>query len=346
MAETVIILGAGASRHMGAPLMVDFLDRVEEVRRAHPGLVTTDAFDQVLALIYTHLKPLAATSVVDLRNVESVFGLVEMGHLIGKLPGQTLEPAAAAEAMRTVLAETLEYSCNFPVVDGRVMPPPAYAALVQGYSDKDTMRLVPGSVAFITFNYDIGLDYAVHWHNNSIDYAATSLGPGEIPILKLHGSVHWTGDGGAAARAFDFSELVTHGSVMHAKRKLAFLSPKRLLSRSGLPQERAIVPPSWNKTQYHNQFAEIWQRAARELSSARQIVVAGFAANGTDAFFKDLLALSIFDNSNLRTVTVINPDATAVQNIRDQLGPYLQSRFEMRPQKFEEWTGAPRYRSP
>lgn len=348
MAETVIILGAGASRHMGAPLMFDFLDRVEDVRRDFERFVSTDAFDQVLTLIHTHLRPLAATSVVDLRNVESVFGLVEMGRLIDKLPGQSSDtggPRAAADAMRTVLAETLEYTCAFPVSDGSVLPPAPYSALVQRYSEQSSMRLIPGSVAFITFNYDLGLDYAVHWHNNAIDYSAKSFGPGEIPVLKLHGSIHWTGSGANGLRAFSFPDLITHAALMRSGQKFAFVSPKRLLGRNGMPaEERAIVPPSWNKTQYHDQFAEIWQRAAKELSEARHIVVAGFAANGTDAFFRDLLALSVFDNSRVRTVTVVNPDEQAVRNIRDQLGPYLQSRFEVKQQGFEEWTGRPKYR--
>lgn len=33
MSEIVIILGAGASKHAGAPLMLDFLDVADELRR-------------------------------------------------------------------------------------------------------------------------------------------------------------------------------------------------------------------------------------------------------------------------------------------------------------------------
>ena len=96
MAETVYILGAGASRHMNAPLMTDFIDRIEAVYEEFGSKVSIRDFERVIKLVHSDLPQLAARSVVDLGNIESVFGLVEMAKLIGRLPG--VSPGDDAQA--------------------------------------------------------------------------------------------------------------------------------------------------------------------------------------------------------------------------------------------------------
>ena len=124
--KTVFILGAGASAESGAPMMADFLDRADDLYSlgVNDILDASDAFESVrrarasLQLIY-------AKSHLDLDNVESLFGAIEMGNLIGKFPDieDKTEIRALRASMVTVIYKTLERSIPFPVRDRTIMPP-------------------------------------------------------------------------------------------------------------------------------------------------------------------------------------------------------------------------------
>src|SRR5476651_2291828 len=153
MARTVFVFGAGASAHIGAPLMKQFIDTADDLRQ--DGNVSQEAFDLVFTLIQDRLPALHAKSVVDLTNIESVFSLVEMGRLVGRLPGT--EPAdieLSARSMRRVLAETVEESSLFDVEGGEWRPSSPYLS-VAGFIERERQQGRDASVALITFNYDI-----------------------------------------------------------------------------------------------------------------------------------------------------------------------------------------------
>jgi hypothetical protein len=83
--ENVFILGAGASKESGAPLMNEFLDVTEDLLRE-------DAFDSASAEkikevfeIITYLQGVYAKSYLDLNNIESLFGAIEMARVINRL---------------------------------------------------------------------------------------------------------------------------------------------------------------------------------------------------------------------------------------------------------------------
>jgi hypothetical protein len=86
--------------------MMDFL-RVSRRLLEEGAPVSRSEFDLVLKL-RTELERLHARSENDLRNLESIFNLVEMGSLLNLLPGVKAEdiPQASA-AIRKVLAETI-----------------------------------------------------------------------------------------------------------------------------------------------------------------------------------------------------------------------------------------------
>ncbi len=88
MTSTVFILGAGASRAAGGPLMVDFLDIAEDMfegmRQSQEPNSVRDSFELVFREIHK-LQEVYARSTLDLNNIESVFAAFEMATLLGRL---------------------------------------------------------------------------------------------------------------------------------------------------------------------------------------------------------------------------------------------------------------------
>jgi hypothetical protein len=52
-----------------------------------------------------------------------------------------------------------------------------------------------------------------------------------------------------------------------------------------------IVPPTWNKTQYHKEIGGVWTEAAKHLSEAENIFIIGYSLPDTDQFFRYLYSL-------------------------------------------------------
>src|SRR6266567_1243885 len=107
MAKVVFILGAGASKSSGVPVMLEFLDRAHELMQASDQ-VSREDFERVFRVIDA-LQILHAKSKTDLRNVESIFNLIEMAQLTRRLPGlpvEEIEPAAIS--IRRHQAQTIE----------------------------------------------------------------------------------------------------------------------------------------------------------------------------------------------------------------------------------------------
>src|SRR5437667_11129733 len=193
MAKVVFILGAGASKSTGVPVMLEFLDRAHELMR-ESDQVSREDFERVFKVIDA-FQILHAKTKTDLRNVESIFNLIEMAQLTRRLPGlpaDEVEPAAVS--IRRLLAQTIEQSCRFPVEEGSMLPTKSYLALATWLKNKQGHpRLFPPWV-FITFNYDIALDYALFWSGLRIDYGLLERGGDSrgVGLLKLHGSLNWT----------------------------------------------------------------------------------------------------------------------------------------------------------
>jgi hypothetical protein len=159
MSEIVFILGAGASKHAGAPLMAEFLDTARDLYAAGVPGISRSAFDRVFRAI-ADLQIVHSKSELDLINLESVFGAFEMARLIGSDLGSAERSATGGDelvsAMQRVITETLQETVLFPVQGAQIHAPAQYDAFAQFIQ---SLRGVNKRVAFITFNYDVALDY-------------------------------------------------------------------------------------------------------------------------------------------------------------------------------------------
>jgi hypothetical protein len=86
LSNVVFILGAGASRQCGAPLMFDFLDVASNLLRSNEVQEKRTEFERVFVAIGA-LQVVHSKAQLDLNNIESIFTVLELGRIIQRVPG-------------------------------------------------------------------------------------------------------------------------------------------------------------------------------------------------------------------------------------------------------------------
>lgn len=360
MSRTVFILGAGASREGGGPLMGDFVEIAEALHQSNAAPDYTEDFKTFLtarqALIAVHMK-----AVLDVDNIESLLGAFEMARLLGSLGGldaKILEglPSATRRVINATLCHRIQYRAD--VSGRRVLPPIPYNRFGQIIGEINSSN--HGKVTIITFNYDLAVDYSFHFHQLRTDYCLDGgAHANAIPLLKLHGSLNWTRCGKC-----DAVVPLTMQQFWQTHEWAPFRKPDQTmqlvvsggdLSRlkhceEACSEDPIIVPPTWNKTQYHTAIANVWRRAAQELSDAEHIVVVGYSMPSTDQFFHYLLSLGMVGKSFLRNLVVCDPDervagrfesllSSATRPRLSRIHADFSSALEQLQQKLK-WTGS------
>lgn len=344
MSETVFIIGAGASKPAGAPLMDNFLDVAEKLRKAQPQDKDFDlVFRGIDALQAVHSK-----AMMDLNNIESVFAAFEMSVLLGELnPLAPEEIPTLPAAMSHVIQRTLETEIKFPVSgqspSGRsILAPPPYgqiADMIAGNSRGNPIE----RVSFISFNYDVCLDYALYRSSLGPDYCIDPAAAGRgIKLLKLHGSLNWT-------RCPECKKVVPwHLSDFFRTRQWPLFGDTteiRFDISGNLTQFRHcgsharvpyLVPPTWNKTRYHEELEKVWKAAAHELSTAENILVCGYSLPESDLFFRYLFALGAVGQARIKRFWVINPDKNVKARFERLCGQSIASRFWFFEERVED----------
>lgn len=193
MSEIVFILGAGASKEAGAPLMREFLDAADDLRKE---LNVNDEIKASFDLVFEGLRSLRivqSNAKIDLQNIESVFAAFEMAELLGQLSNlNPKEIIKLPNAMKIVIEKTLEKSITFPKDKEIITPPVPYdkfIRLVLNITGKPPRNY--RKVSIITFNYDLCLDYALHWAQIPINYCLRNdEEDNRLKVMKLHGSIN------------------------------------------------------------------------------------------------------------------------------------------------------------
>ncbi len=344
MADHVFILGAGASAEVGGPLMKGFLDAADDLVRQ--GRLT-DVKPQITSILelWGELQATYAKVNMDLFNIESMFGLLEMGRVIGMLGGHDKEAVSRyRQALVTLIVRTLEERIKIPVQHRKAGVFPQFAEFVS------LLRELK-SCAVITFNYDMALDYALHQSGIPVDYGLAASQAGRFKLLKLHGSMNW-------ARTADGSEVVPyelsvylqdyHWDIWDDEEKHVLLAISQHLGTLGkhlagktIDSLPVIVPPTWSKTEYNSILAPVWVNAVRELRDARHIYVSGYSLPDSDSFFPYLLALGMFSPAMVRRFWVFDVDDTGQieQRYRRLLGSSVAGGFKYVRTHFSDMAG-------
>ena len=235
-----------------------------------------------------------------------------------------------------LIVTTLEKSILFPIREQHIAPTEIYDKFVKLIKDD------PRSSSIITFNYDIALDYALYYNNMNYDYCINAVSTTDtIKLLKLHGSVNW-------ALCKVCSAIVPFTFMKRYNRSLPSVIGRiggsrilfdELIKRSehvncngninsGCEDIPVIVPPTWNKKDYHGNLTNVWKYAAKELQET--LIFTSSAILYLKAIRWDLFSLGSFDNASIKRFWVYNPDDSQGIKSRysDLIGKGISDRFK------------------
>lgn len=339
----LFILGAGASRQAGGPLMADFLDKAEDLLRLKTdGIVEAEQEFETVFEAIAQLQDIHAKSYLDLNNLEEVFGAIEMGKLLSRLgkrsPDQIDE---LRRAFVTLIYKTLENSIPFPVNRERIFPPKPYddfASLLKEVRKREAYQ-DPSNFSFITFNYDLCLEYALYFGAIAYDYCISGDRPADrCPVLKLHGSINWgtSEDGEIVPYHVHEANFNLFADTKEVFFDLGTTLRSKKHKNKNLQGPPVIVPPTWNKDSYRSQLSNVWSAAAAELGVADNIIVIGYSMPETDSFFKYLYALGSQSKTRIRNLIVVNIDSGVQRRFMALIGRGIENRFVDIPKTFEQ----------
>lgn len=336
MAETVFILGAGASSEAGAPMMADFLDMAQQLSKS--GSIPSNDINLVMRA-RNQLRAAHSNALIELRNLESLFAAFEMACLLERLGTMhAKEVITLPSALERVIAQTLGASIMLkPGPGGEGLLPPAafsaFADLVDLIRHRTSgARGIP-PVAVITFNYDPCVDHALYEAGLNPNYCLDENRDDGVSLLKLHGSVNWVycAECGKATWWSVGKHLATRRFHQDAIDDMDSnrISLGRLLNgtreyqcRHSGPCVPLIVPPTYNKGHRYADIAQVWKAAADELAEAENVYVIGFSLPPTDQFFRYFCALGMLGDAYMRRFWVFDPDpdGSVEARFRDWLG--------------------------
>ena len=349
MSAIVFIIGAGASQECGAPLMKDFLDVANHFLHRDSAGDKKEHFEKVFKAIGA-LQSVHSKAQLDLTNIESIFTAFEIANVLCKLPGHPAEDIPGVIAsLKEVIVKTLEETIVFPTSDRDIQTPKPYDKFAQLIEYLRKEAHPQHSVSIITFNYDIAMDIGLYQQELGPDYgippASKFINP--IPLYKLHGSLNW------ARRKDTNSVLPLHLADYFRKYQIPVWNRNgtckipigsqlqeyfKRHKETEVEPEPFIVPPTWNKSDYHQSLSMVWSKAAEDLSSAQTIFICGYSLPETDAFFRLLYALGAVGSAPLEKLIVYNPDNSGDTDQRFQklLGPGARARYQYKTMIFNE----------
>jgi hypothetical protein len=348
LSRNVFIFGAGASVSSGVPVLNNFLRSANQLRSSR-DLCSED--QQLFDLVFSARQQLTAAhskSRLNLDNFEELHGAFEMAALVGKLGDLKRDEVRRLPlAMRRLISLTIEHSMGFQIrQDGdKIFPPQAYNEFLKGIE----LEIQGNQVALLTFNYDLGLDYALY--HNRIKYNYGFSDSSGVDLLKLHGSLNWGRCSKSTCRAIEVWELKdylhTHPWKFLTSNTARLEVGSHFVSKTHCHPETfepdpVLVPPTWNKGSYHQELDAVWSRAAQHLADAENIYIVGYSFPDTDQFFKYFFAIGSVGSGWIERVRIFDPDPDGAVSKRFEalLGPQCLSKFKAIKAKFEDVAGS------
>lgn len=200
-------------------------------------------------------------------------------------------------------------------------------------------------MTFVTFNQDLVIENAIEEAKLSAAYSQipwdfeqcyevnfgsflfsanepTFLSRAEdsLRILKLHGSLNWF----YKARSSEDAK----NSIRAPRGRIHCLANRRILSGLRMQSGRKlvhllplVVPPIYEKGPlYRQQIGELWTKGREALEQAEELIIFGYSFPDADYSARSLLRGALHQNTDLRSVTVIDISAAVASRVADLLG--------------------------
>lgn len=351
MAGLVVVLGAGASADDGCPCMNDFFDKAALLHARGELADLASEYDTVCQ-VRNKLSRAFVKSNVPIHNLEWILGAIEMNQLLSDtdvIPGVSYKEAR--RSLIRLIGGVLEGTQQFII--GRsgdhrgiiLEGPPAYNRLVDM-----CLRLkgakVFSDISFVTLNYDLGLEIALHSRQKQVNYHLTptpGTNPNVIDVFKLHGSLNWYEESDARRKILrsvplEYIAAQVMGGISTTKAiKLKLSDIYTQHGRIGMSLSDAfIVPPTDAKHDLRSKMREIWSSAAAKLAEAEAIVFVGYSLPPTDSFFHVFYSLATISDTILRHFVVCDKSDKAARRYQRAVGGMASQAFKFVNSPFKD----------
>lgn len=341
MAKTVFILGAGASAQAQAPLTKVFFEKaINLIEEDKIDEEDKKYFNMIQNVYQNKIRLISANFNFDLKNIETIFSLIEMAKVTGKFLDYSIDEIDELRtAMNKFIVRTLEKTTYFNVKDGNIVSPEDYKAFYHKII-LNMRNLIPKtSFCVISFNYDLALDFVLEFHDGPefINYCLDREPQvvNAVKLIKLHGSLNWALCSKKSCKRITVisirDDIGIRGPSIEVSKKMDKLRCKCGAKISELP---LIVPPTWNKTGNYS-IENVWRQAVEEMSDAKNIIVVGYSMPKADLFFQYFLALGTLNIANLERFWVFDKDSEIENKWNDFLEQDIQRKFKFIREDFK-----------
>jgi hypothetical protein len=332
MTDTVLVLGAGATKAAGGPLTCEILhDALTLPNPQYPELL--QKVDEFLVANF-HLHPDRAMRVPEsYPNLPLLLSLIDVS-IDRKQP---LAPNWPPERLEEVRA-ALEYAI-FVIVDNQLnrFPTNQHYEMMRRFADD-------AGPTVISLNYDLVADNAMisaSGGNTFPDYAIEVATPRWInerkwgTLLKLHGSISWLYCPNCHDLAVELAPSMRGVAPDAPVHDPGAAVP---CARCGGRVRPVLITPTYRKDYRNPHIARIWQCAESVLRDARRIVFIGYSLPDDDVEVVYMLKRAISPTAQITVVEMDNQNRPMASN---EVGRRYQCLFgatvEWNPNGLDAW---------
>ncbi len=336
MHKKVYILGAGASKPDGVPLMNEFISEGTEKWDCEDDSETiNDFFRFVKAVFPTHIAVnyISSNTPVPDQGMFEMAGYLDEEVGIEKVLSKAVElkDIAAGKAIKKFIFKTIESASNRSYVFDSKQPikkqfTDCYHQFVLKKIKEDIKK---NDIVFISFNYDRFLEGALlHYDlgdkfsylvppfenpDNRTNFDSYMRGyESKIKLLKLHGALNWIFCSNCNDIQLYWSKRYTEGD----------LCPK-CKQNSSSP---LLIPPVINK-EYAKIIEPLWNKAEEYLREASEVIVIGYSFREADIKARNLVGNALKFNLNSFALTIVDKNSDKILKIILEISETDKNKF-------------------
>jgi NAD-dependent SIR2 family protein deacetylase len=325
MSTDVMILGAGFSKALGAPMQREILQRILKLDVS--GLLEDEksVYLRSLEKLKQLLSEVMFLSLTDLRiDLEDIYTPLDNSIFTGSSFRQlsAREASDFRKSIDTLISLFMKHSLENISSNDTFCSRLATDLTLYKTNHKKSDRL-----SFITTNWDILLDTALFnamgHSDGQIDYCchtvqfrttdqyypglmADALGKFRVKILKLHGSMNWLHCPRCGRLYTTFDEKI---SILEYLREPRCRICAKNFGNSGTSDggpilENQLLMPTFLKEISNAQLKLVWQNAAIELSEAKNLYFIGYSFPSADFELRTLLSRNVSHSARIFVVNM------------------------------------------
>ncbi len=306
MHTQVYILGAGASKPDGVPLMNGFISEGTDNWDGDDSDTINDFFKFTKKAFHSKEYDNYPSKEWQSAYLDRHIGIEQV---LSK--AMELKDNNAEAIVKKFIHKTIQTTSSNPPSGRR------YSRMfISNRIENDIKR--GNAVTIVSFNYDDLLERAMLANNLSQSFSyriqfkdITNFDSyeegykGRLKILKLHGSFNWL-----------FCNHCKNIELCWFKEYEDKTFCNKCSQKESTP---ILVPPATNKDQsfkkYSNIFEPLWTEAEKALREANEIVIAGYSFREADTKARESIGRAIADNSNFPKLTIVDGNHQGVRDI-------------------------------